>query len=510
MDVSDDEKQPAHPGGVHQAHRDQGQVHRGHQRQRRVLRQDQAAARRRPGHRPRPHRASPTGWPPASSGSAGRRSSTRRNLPHAYANLLRAVPHPRLGPGPRLLLPLDRHPHRHRVQREGDRRPEGRLRHPAARRPDAQGPGRLPHRDARHRRHDPARPWARTRRTSPPPTSTRRSAGSRRPSTRSRSAASPATTTPPTSTRATSPPASAWAGDIIQLQADNPDIKFAIPAAGYITSSDNLLVPAQARHKTNAEKLIDYYYEPPVAAQLAAYINYVCPVDGVRDELAKIDEDAGGQPADPPRRGDGGEVPRLPLPEQRGRDGVRREVRQAHRRLTAAPSVPHRPDLSELHPTTGTATHDTQQQTAGGDVRLAGISKTYGSFTAVHPLDLTVPAGLLLRPARRLRLRQDHHPAHDRRPGGAHHRHRPPRRPGRHRPAAVQAAGQHRLPELRALPAPRHLRERRLRAAPARHQVGEEAGRRHAGARPARRLRPHASRTSSPAASSSASPWPAR
>ncbi|WP_435238112.1 ABC transporter ATP-binding protein [Streptomyces sp. YPW6] len=35
----------------------------------------------------------------------------------------------------------------------------------------------------------------------------------------------------------------------------------------------------------------------------------------------------------------------------------------------------------------------TQQQTAGGDVRLAGISKTYGSVTAVHPLDLTVPQG---------------------------------------------------------------------------------------------------------------------
>jgi len=81
----------------------------------------------------------------------------------------------------------------------------------------------------------------------------------------------------------------AWAGDVIQLQADNPDIKFAIPSAGYITSSDNLLVPAKARHKTNAEKLIDHYYELPVAAQLAAYINYVCPVDGVKDELAKID-----------------------------------------------------------------------------------------------------------------------------------------------------------------------------------------------------------------------------
>ncbi|WP_175411250.1 spermidine/putrescine ABC transporter substrate-binding protein [Streptomyces sp. TRM64462] len=81
----------------------------------------------------------------------------------------------------------------------------------------------------------------------------------------------------------------AWAGDLIQLQVDNPDIRFAIPAAGYMTSTDNLLVPANARHKTNAEKLIDYYYEPPVAAQLAAYINYVCPVDGVRPELAKID-----------------------------------------------------------------------------------------------------------------------------------------------------------------------------------------------------------------------------
>ncbi|MEU7036739.1 ABC transporter ATP-binding protein [Streptomyces sp. NPDC046237] len=29
----------------------------------------------------------------------------------------------------------------------------------------------------------------------------------------------------------------------------------------------------------------------------------------------------------------------------------------------------------------------------GGDVRLTGISKTYGSFTAVHPLDLTIPQG---------------------------------------------------------------------------------------------------------------------
>ncbi|MFB6554403.1 spermidine/putrescine ABC transporter substrate-binding protein [Streptomyces sp. NPDC056405] len=88
----------------------------------------------------------------------------------------------------------------------------------------------------------------------------------------------------------------AWAGDVVQLKADNPDVDFLIPDSGYITSSDNMLVPNKARHKTNAERLMDYYYEPGPAAQLAAYINYVCPVDGVKGELAKIDEDAANNP----------------------------------------------------------------------------------------------------------------------------------------------------------------------------------------------------------------------
>lgn len=88
----------------------------------------------------------------------------------------------------------------------------------------------------------------------------------------------------------------AWAGDLIQLQADNPEIEFAIPDAGYMTATDNLLIPNKARHKKNAERLIDYFYEPKVAAKIAAYINYVCPVDGVRDELAKIDKKLADNP----------------------------------------------------------------------------------------------------------------------------------------------------------------------------------------------------------------------
>ncbi|MFI2379843.1 spermidine/putrescine ABC transporter substrate-binding protein [Streptomyces sp. NPDC018964] len=88
----------------------------------------------------------------------------------------------------------------------------------------------------------------------------------------------------------------AWAGDVVQLKADNPDIDFLIPDSGYMMSSDNLLVPDKARHKTNAERLIDYYFEPGPAAELAAYINFVCPVEGVKDELAKLDEDAANNP----------------------------------------------------------------------------------------------------------------------------------------------------------------------------------------------------------------------
>ncbi len=88
----------------------------------------------------------------------------------------------------------------------------------------------------------------------------------------------------------------AWAGDVVQLKADSPDVDFVIPDSGYMTSSDSMLIPNKARHKTNAERLIDYYYEPEPAAELAAYINYVCPVDGVKDDLARIDPDAAENP----------------------------------------------------------------------------------------------------------------------------------------------------------------------------------------------------------------------
>lgn len=78
----------------------------------------------------------------------------------------------------------------------------------------------------------------------------------------------------------------AYSGDVIQLQADNPDIHFVVPEEGAELWSDSLMIPDRARHKANAERLIDYYYEPEVAAKLAAWVNYVCPVPAAREILA--------------------------------------------------------------------------------------------------------------------------------------------------------------------------------------------------------------------------------
>jgi spermidine/putrescine transport system substrate-binding protein len=84
----------------------------------------------------------------------------------------------------------------------------------------------------------------------------------------------------------------AYSGDVIQLQADNPDIRFVVPEEGAELWSDSLMIPNRARHKANAERLVDYYYDPEVAARLAAWVNYVCPVPAAREILADAkDED---------------------------------------------------------------------------------------------------------------------------------------------------------------------------------------------------------------------------
>ncbi len=61
------------------------------------------------------------------------------------------------------------------------------------------------------------------------------------------------------------------------------------PEEGLALWSDNMLVPNKADHKANAEKLMDYYYQPEVAATVAAWVNYICPVEGAKQAMEKID-----------------------------------------------------------------------------------------------------------------------------------------------------------------------------------------------------------------------------
>ncbi|MFE6054546.1 spermidine/putrescine ABC transporter substrate-binding protein [Kitasatospora sp. NPDC056446] len=78
----------------------------------------------------------------------------------------------------------------------------------------------------------------------------------------------------------------AYSGDAVQLTAENPDIEFVVPEEGGELWAESLMIPNRAVHKRNAELLIDYYYRPEVAAELAAFVQYICPVPAAREVLA--------------------------------------------------------------------------------------------------------------------------------------------------------------------------------------------------------------------------------
>ncbi len=83
----------------------------------------------------------------------------------------------------------------------------------------------------------------------------------------------------------------AWSGDVLQAQAKNPYLKFVIPEEGLMIWSDNLLVPAASTKAKDVARLADYFYRPDVAAKVAAWVNYICPVEGAQAEMDRIDPD---------------------------------------------------------------------------------------------------------------------------------------------------------------------------------------------------------------------------
>jgi spermidine/putrescine transport system substrate-binding protein len=80
-----------------------------------------------------------------------------------------------------------------------------------------------------------------------------------------------------------------WSGDAVQLQKDNPNIKFVMPKEGCMVWSTSLEIPRGAPNAQAAQAFMNYVYDPKVQADIAAFVNYVTPVNGVKEIFAKRD-----------------------------------------------------------------------------------------------------------------------------------------------------------------------------------------------------------------------------
>jgi len=87
-----------------------------------------------------------------------------------------------------------------------------------------------------------------------------------------------------------------WAADAIQLQADNPDIQWVMPAQGCMQWWDDWVIPVGAPNPTAAYKWINYTYEPKHQAQIGAWTSAVTPVKGVKQIFQKTDPPAAKNP----------------------------------------------------------------------------------------------------------------------------------------------------------------------------------------------------------------------
>jgi spermidine/putrescine transport system substrate-binding protein len=87
-----------------------------------------------------------------------------------------------------------------------------------------------------------------------------------------------------------------WSGDAVQLQADNPNLEWRVPTQGCMQWSEDMVVPIGAPNPTAAEAFMNYVYNPKNQAPIAEYINYVTPVEGVKQLFEKTDPELAKNP----------------------------------------------------------------------------------------------------------------------------------------------------------------------------------------------------------------------
>jgi spermidine/putrescine transport system substrate-binding protein len=92
----------------------------------------------------------------------------------------------------------------------------------------------------------------------------------------------------------------AWSGDVLTLlvpdQKPTQDFQFTVPKEGGMLWTDNLCIPKGAKNKAQADAFINFYFDPVNAATIEAYVNYVCPVKGAKEEMLKLDPEIANNP----------------------------------------------------------------------------------------------------------------------------------------------------------------------------------------------------------------------
>jgi spermidine/putrescine transport system substrate-binding protein len=85
-----------------------------------------------------------------------------------------------------------------------------------------------------------------------------------------------------------------WSGDLASSGA--ADQVWVAPTEGSMIWSDNMVIPKGATNIYTAELMMNFVYDPKIAAQIADYVFYVSPVNGAAAEIAKIDPSAATNP----------------------------------------------------------------------------------------------------------------------------------------------------------------------------------------------------------------------
>jgi spermidine/putrescine transport system substrate-binding protein len=90
--------------------------------------------------------------------------------------------------------------------------------------------------------------------------------------------------------------AQAYSGDVVQLQADNPDLQFVVPESGATTFVDTMVIPYTTQNQKAAEAWINYVYDRANYAKLVAFVQYVPVLSDMTEELEKVDPAAAKNP----------------------------------------------------------------------------------------------------------------------------------------------------------------------------------------------------------------------